>query len=86
MGGIVLVITFSMYCLSGILISKEMSAMARSMVDVTRSLLIWMIGILVTATFGVNDKKFRWESLNLRHIGGQAMGFSVLVLGSLIYY
>lgn len=59
-GGVVLLITFSMYCLSGILLSKEMSALARSMVDVSRSLLIWVIGIIITMTLGVNDKTFRW--------------------------
>ena len=59
-GGVVLLLTFSLFCLSGIILSKEMGALARSIVDVTRSLFIWFIGIIVTLVFGKNDSQYRW--------------------------
>jgi len=59
-GGVVLLFTFSFFCLSGIMLSKEMGALARSIVDVTRSLFIWIAGIFVTIKFGKDDPQYRW--------------------------
>jgi len=56
------------------------------MVDVTRSLLIWVVGIIVTLTLGANDKNFKWEPVAPKQLAGQALAFSILMLGNLIFY
>jgi hypothetical protein len=59
-GGVVLIFTFASFTLSCIILSKEMGALARAIVDATRSLVVWTIGIFITLAFGKNDPQYRW--------------------------
>lgn len=45
-------LTFMIFNVSGVAVTKHISALVRSICNVTRTLLIWLIGILVTVTLG----------------------------------
>ena len=66
-------------------ITDRINALARSVCDVMRTVLIWLAAYVVTVTAGENDENYRWESTDGRVIGLQMVGFVVLVLGNLIY-
>lgn len=46
---------------------------------------MWGIGLLITATAGVNYPNYRWELLNKWAILVELLGFSILILGNLVY-
>jgi hypothetical protein len=85
--GVLIVLTMMIcFSLTGVMISQRMSSLARSIVDVSRSLVIWLIGGVVTATIGQSNPSFKWESTDIKQLLGQALGFTVLVFGDLIFY
>lgn len=79
---------FSMgtYVTVGVFITKHMNSLTRSICDVTRTVLIWAVGIILTATLGQTDKRFHWEATDGWQIAGQSLGFMVLISGNLVYY
>lgn len=42
-------------------VTKYINALARSIGDVTRTVLVWMIGIIITVTAGSTRPNFKWE-------------------------
>ena len=65
--------------------TKYINALARSLADVTRTAVIWIIGIIVTVTAGVNYPNYVWELVSPGAIILQFIGFVILVFGNLIY-
>lgn len=65
--------------------TKYINALARSICDVTRTILVWIVGIIVTLTAGATYPNYRWEIVDGLAIGVELLGFGVLVLGNLIY-
>jgi hypothetical protein len=61
------------------------NAVARSICDVSRTVLIWTVGIIITVTVGVNEENYRWERTQVGAILIQILGFVLLVFGNLIY-
>ena len=55
-----LLITMSSYNSLSVTIAKVMNSLTRAIVDVTRTVLVWIIGIIFTATLGTNQKNFHW--------------------------
>ena len=48
------------YNATGVLITKKISSLARAVVDVSRTVLIWLAGVLITATFGSSNPTYVW--------------------------
>ena len=75
-------ITISVFNFSGISATKYMNAVARSIGDVSRTVLVWIIGIIVAAS--TNYPNYEWEDIGIRSILIQLFGFSILILGNLV--
>ena len=80
--GIFSIATFN---ICGVTVTKYINALARSIGDVTRTVLVWAIGILVTVTAGVTRPNLQWELTNAGAILVELLGFIILVTGNLIY-
>lgn len=85
-GVLILIVSMATYNSVGVTIAKYMNSLTRAICDVSRTVIIWMVGIVVTATLESDNKSFRWESLNEWQIVGESVGFIILILGNLIYY
>ena len=70
------VLSIAFFNFSGLTISKNASATSRTIVDTLRTIVIWVF--FLTMPFVPEDTKetFKWLQL---------LGFSILILGSLIY-
>ncbi len=55
--GIFSIATFN---ICGVTVTKYINALARSIGDVTRTVLVWMIGIIITVTAGANKPNYKW--------------------------
>ena len=53
------------------------------MVDATRTVLIWIVGIILT--LNVEDTNYHWENLKTGAIVIEIIGFLILVCGNLTY-
>lgn len=80
--GIFSIATFN---ITGVTVTKYINALARSIGDVTRTVLVWILGIIVTLTAGANHPNYKWELVNAGAILVELLGFVVLVSGNLIY-
>lgn len=95
------VLTIAVFNVCGVTVTKYISALARSIADVSRTLLVWIASIIITFTAGksvvingpapgkeapyVNVHPYAWENTNGAAIGLEAAGFVILVAGNLIY-
>ena len=75
--------TIAIFNVCGVNVTKHVSSLARSVVDVSRTVIVWIIGIILTAT--TSSKYYKWENLNAGAIVVEAVGFVILVLGNCIY-
>ncbi len=80
--GIFSIATFN---ITGVTVTKYINAVARSIGDVSRTVLVWIVGIIVTVTAGATRPNFQWELVKTGAILVQLLGFFVLVSGNLIY-
>lgn len=71
--------------INGLSITKYINALARSLLNMTKTVVIWLIGIIVTIYVGETDARYRWENTKPWAIVVQAIGFSFLVFATLIY-
>lgn len=55
--GIFSIATFNV---TGVTVTKYINALARSICDVTRTVIVWIVGILVTVSAGVNKPNYKW--------------------------
>jgi hypothetical protein len=46
--------------MNGLTITKYINALARSLLNMTKTVLIWVVGIIVTVTIGRNNQKYAW--------------------------
>lgn len=79
------VFSIATFNVTGVTVTKYINALARSITDVTRTILVWTIGIIITATAGANYPNFEWELIKTGAIIVEFMGFIILVAGNLIY-
>ena len=79
------IFSIALFNLCGVSVTKYINALARSLADVTRTVVIWLVGIIVTLTAGSNYPNYRWELTGAAPIIMQFFGFAVLVFGNLIY-
>jgi hypothetical protein len=79
------VFSIATFNVTGVTVTKYINALARSICDVTRTVIVWIIGILVTVTAGANKPNYKWELIDGAAISIQLVGFLVLIAGNLIY-
>ena len=53
-------ITMSIYNILGIFLTMEINSVARAICDVSRTVVVWTVGIVVTVTVGKTDSRFRF--------------------------
>lgn len=70
---------------TGVTVTKYINALARSIADATRTIAVWIIGIIITVTAGTDKPNYRWEMTSAGAILMQLAGFVVLIFGNLIY-
>lgn len=84
MGAIILgILTIAIYNVCGVTITKFVSSLARSVIDAVRTVLVWLFGIILTATNPYSQ--WHWENLRAPAIAIELVGFILLVSGNLIY-
>ncbi|KAL4456533.1 hypothetical protein ABPG74_000640 [Tetrahymena malaccensis] len=77
---LIVLITIGFYAYSAVSVTKNLSAMVRSLIDVSRCLVVWIVGIVISIF-----SEQQWESFNPFGIILQTVGFLFIVVGSLIY-
>jgi hypothetical protein len=78
------IISIAIYNLNGLKITKLFDALTRSLLNVTKTSVVWIVGIIITiSASGNNDLKL--ESLNIGVNLVKAVGFSTIIFGTLIY-
>ncbi|CAD8148425.1 unnamed protein product [Paramecium pentaurelia] len=74
------IFSIALFNIFGVNVTKYVSALTRTVVDTIRTILIWGIGLIVTATTSrVWENTSKWANLI------ELVGFVFLVLGNLIY-
>ena len=58
------IFSIAAFNITGVTITKYINALARSVADVARTIIVWIIGIIVTVTAGVNYPNYAWELVN----------------------
>lgn len=59
--------------------------MTRSIADVSRTLIVWIVSIIITVTLGHDNTHYKWENLKTGAIILEIFGFVILVAGNFIY-
>lgn len=78
------IITISVFNLNGVRITKLFDAMTRSLLNVTKTSAVWIIGIIITVIADGNPN-YQLESLTVLVNVIKAVGFVCIILGTLIY-
>jgi hypothetical protein len=55
-----LLLSMVTYTSVGMVIVKKKSSIVRAVIDVSRTVLVWIIGVIVSATLGASDKSYDW--------------------------
>ena len=79
------VLSIATFNITGVNVTKHINSLARSICDVTRTVLVWIVGIIVTVTAGSSRPNYKWELIDGVAIALQLVGFGVLIFGNLIY-
>jgi hypothetical protein len=79
------VFSLLIFNISGLSITKYINSLSRAICDVTRTVIIWIVGIIVTVTVGKNEANYVWESTEAGSIAIQLVGFVLLVTGNFVY-
>lgn len=75
------IFTIATFNICGVSVTKYVSSLARSLVDVSRTLIIWAVSLAITWI----DPEAKWENTRWEAIVLELLGFFVLVTGNLIY-
>ncbi|CAD8151246.1 unnamed protein product [Paramecium pentaurelia] len=75
------IFTIATFNICGVSVTKYVSSLARSLVDVSRTLIIWAVSLAITWI----DPEAKWENTRWEAIVLELIGFFVLVTGNLIY-
>lgn len=79
------VFTIAVFNVCGVNVTKHINSLTRSIVDVTRTLLVWIISLIFTWTIGVDNPNYRWENTRAWAIGIELIGFFILIFGNFVY-
>lgn len=78
------VVSNAIYNFYGVTITQTMDSLTRSLLNVCRTALIWVVGIIITINVGANSA-YKIESLSLSVNFVKLIGFTCIILGTLIY-
>lgn len=76
--------SLAVYNFNGLKITKMFDALTRSLLNITKTSVIWVVGIIITVSTDGNPD-YKIESLNVGVSLVKALGFSVIIVGTLIY-
>lgn len=76
--------TISAYNLNGVRITKLFDALTRSLLNITKTSVIWIIGIIITVSVGDNPD-YQLESKDVAVNLVKGAGFAFIIVGTLIY-
>lgn len=76
--------TISAYNLNGVRITKLFDALTRSLLNITKTAVIWLIGIIITISVGDNPD-YQLESKDIVVNMVKGAGFLCIIVGTLIY-
>lgn len=62
-----------------------MNGLARTITDIVRTVLVWVVSIIVTLTLGAEKENYVWELTKTGAIFVQLFGFILIIVGNLIY-
>jgi len=81
------VFTIAIFNIAGVNVTKHISSVHRSIADVTRTVLVWVISIVITIKMGRDkgNSKYEWENLRAAAIVLETVGFLILIFGNLVY-
>jgi len=78
------IVTIAVFNIAGVNVTKQISSLARSIIDVSRTLLVWLAALIVSFNVPV-ESNFHWENTKFSAISLELVGFLILVVGNLIY-
>lgn len=67
-------------------VSKRISPISRSLADICRTLFIWIFGIAMTLTIAGEHPEYKLEDLSILVNILKFIGFTVLILGTMLYH
>jgi drug/metabolite transporter (DMT)-like permease len=76
--------TIAGFNFAGISATKYINAVSRSIGDVSRTVVVWIVGLIVAATIGKSHPNYKWEELKLTSILIELVGFTILITGNLV--
>ena len=79
------VFTVMVFNITGLSITRYINALARAVCDVSRTVIIWIVGIVVTVTAGETKENYKWENIAGGAIAIQLFGFLLIIFGNLVY-
>jgi hypothetical protein len=75
-------VTIALFNLSGITVTKHLSSLTRSILDATRTLIIWGVALcLPKPSHKASVPGEKWEEFHVL----QLVGFIILIIGNFIY-
>jgi hypothetical protein len=78
----VAMVSIAVYNIFGVIVTKNINALTRSIADVTITSLIWGFGILMTV---FSDRpNYKWELVSIWAVLFELIGFCLLVFGNLV--
>jgi len=77
--------TIAVFNVAGVNVTKHISSLARSIIDVSRTILVWIIALIVTFANNNKNPHFEWENTRVAAIMLELLGFLILVGGNLVY-
>lgn len=60
LGVILVLVSMGTYNSLGAVIAKQMNSVTRAICDVTRTVLVWLIGVVVTVSAGSVSAIYKW--------------------------
>ena len=82
---IISIIVTAFFNVSGVSITKHINALARAIADVSKTVVVWILGMIITLSLGGTYPNLKWEKTEAMVIIFQLIGFCFLVLGNLVY-
>ena len=67
-------------------VSKIINPISRSLADVSRTILVWIAGLILTITLGAKNSEYIFENKDLRLNLLKSVAFLAVAYGTLVYH
>lgn len=81
-----LFVTMAVSVAAGMAISKFINPVSRSLADVTRTVIVWVVGVVITVTIGEEKSQYKLESLSVVLNICKLLAFLLVIYGTLLYH